>query len=450
LFQSNLHKYVSACLLILGQLVAAEGFDEVNLGVSIDESRFSIQGGIYLDIYLMVPQANFTYEDGENGAEAQVVFQTALIQGDIVPYTPDRWNRVYKAKDKDAISALRFVPDISKFYVLPGEYVLQVDILDVNGKRRQRIEKELVLSAFPSDSLSISDITIASQIIKAKAENEFTKYGYDVVPNAERSFSQQSPMLYYYFECYGLQGTGSYEVAVSVLSLNEDVIQSYPMREKPKPGASAVEWGGVNTAGLRSGIYKLAIDVHDPVSDMKQRQTKTFYVLKTNDLAGMPQLATNPYLDLTEEELDEIYATMKIIMDTREKELYEQSGVEGKANVLHAFWLRNDPDPETAYNEFKTDFYNRVQMANDLYRAEKLDGWKTDRGRVLLQYGVPNNVERTESSQERKPFEIWSYYGIQGGVEFIFVDRTGYGSYKLVHSTARDEGRDYNWERNLY
>jgi GWxTD domain-containing protein len=164
----------------------------------------------------------------------------------------------------------------------------------------------------------------------------------------------------------------------------------------------------------------------------------------------MPQLATNPYLDLTEEELDEIYATMKIIMDTREKELYEQSGVEGKANVLHAFWLRNDPDPETAYNEFKTDFYNRVQMANDLYRAEKLDGWKTDRGRVLLQYGVPNNVERTESSQERKPFEIWSYYGIQGGVEFIFVDRTGYGSYKLVHSTARDEGRDYNWERNLY
>lgn len=447
---SSLHKTTVIILSLLTHLWAAEGFKEVNLGVSIDESRFSIKDGIYLDIYLMVPQANFTFEDGEEGAEAQVVFQTALIQGDMVPYDPDRWNRVYKTQDKDAISALRFVPDISKFYVLPGEYVLQVDVLDVNGKRRQRIEKPLSLKAFPTDALAVSDITIASQIIKSTQENEFTKYGYDVVPNAERSFSQQSPMLYYYFETYGLQGDGKYELKVDILSLNDDVVQAYPMREKQKPGASAVEWGGVNTAGLKSGIYKIAITVHDPHSGMSAKQNKTFYVLKTNDLADLQSFDTNPYIDLTVDQLDEIYSTMKIIMDKREQELYESSNTEGKGNVLHAFWTRNDPEPETALNEFKEDFYDRVQMANQVYRAEKVDGWKTDRGRVLLQYGAPNNVERYDSSQGRKPYEVWDYYGIQGGVIFIFLDKTGYGSYKLIHSTARDEGRDYNWERNLY
>ena len=450
MFPSNLPKFICLLLLLTGTLLAAEGYTDANLGVSVDISRFSIVDGVYLDIYLMVPQANFTFMDAEEGAEAQVVFQTSLVQGDMVPYPPDRWTRVYRTADKNAISALRFVPDISKFYVLPGEYELQIDVLDVNGKRHQRIDLPVKLVKFPADSLSVSDITIASQVVKAKAENEFTKYGYDIVPNAERSFSQQTPMLYYYFEVYGLTGQGTYDVGINVLSLNEDLVQEYPVRQKKQPGTSSVEWGGINTAGLKSGIYKIAITVSDPASAMESISKKNFYVLRSGDVADMESSNTNPYTDLSAEQLDEIYGPMKVLMDRREQDLYENSNTAGKSNVLHAFWMRNDPTPETPVNEFKNDFYQRIQTANQLYRAEKVDGWKTERGRVLLQYGTPNNVERYDSSQNKYPYEVWEYYGLQGGVEFIFVDRTGYGSYKLVHSTARDEGKDYNWERNLY
>ena len=67
----------------------------------------------------------------------------------------------------------------------------------------------------------------------------------------------------------------------------------------------------------------------------------------------------------------------------------------------------------------------------------------------MIQYGRPDNIERAPSTLDQKPWEGWTYYDIEGGVEFIFIDRTGYGSYELVHSTARDEIRDETWQRFL-
>jgi hypothetical protein len=44
---------------------------------------------------------------------------------------------------------------------------------------------------------------------------------------------------------------------------------------------------------------------------------------------------------------------------------------------------------------------------------------------------------------------VWNYFGIQGGVEFVFVDTRGFGEYMLVHSTARNELQDSDWRRWL-
>jgi len=62
-------------------------------------------------------------------------------------------------------------------------------------------------------------------------------------------------------------------------------------------------------------------------------------------------------------------------------------------------------------------------------------------------YGVPSEIERFPSDLENKPYQIWYYNEIEGGVKFYFVDKTGFGSYELVHSTARNELQDINWQR---
>ena len=73
------------------------------------------------------------------------------------------------------------------------------------------------------------------------------------------------------------------------------------------------------------------------------------------------------------------------------------------------------------------------------------EGWKSDRGRVFLMYGEPSEIERFPNQQNTKPYEIWHYNEIQGGVIFVFADLTGFSRYTLVHSTMRGEVSDQNW-----
>jgi GWxTD domain-containing protein len=187
----------------------------------------------------------------------------------------------------------------------------------------------------------------------------------------------------------------------------------------------------------------------DEVSGQQVSRNKTFYVLKPLDPEQAQVTTGDDYASLSESQLDQIFQVVSLVMDKKEKRLFKYSDTDGKRNVLAAFWERNDPDLETAINEFKTEFYQRVQLANREYSTETVEGWKTDRGRVLIQYGHPNNIERAPSALGQKPWESWEYYEIEGGVEFFFVDRTGYGIYQLVHSSARDEVQNYDWRRYL-
>lgn len=447
--QSNLPKRLVTFLLLTLSMTFAQSNDDAEFNVALDFSRFSIQGGVYLDVYLMVPQSAFTFVETDNGLEAQVVFQTALIQDDIVPYDPDRWTRTYRAPNRGAVESLSWVPDISKFYVEPGDYTLQLTIVDVHSKRKQTMRRPVSLELFPEEGVVTSDITLASQVIKAKSENEFTRYGYDVVPNAQRTFTSTAPMMYYFFEGYNLSGDGNYSVHTRILSLNKDVIQDFPVKTKKMPGTSVVEWGGLNTAGLGSGIYKLAIDVTDGVTNQTVSKDRTFYILRESKDKDEQGQVTDDYAGLSPAQVDDIYRVVSLIMDKKEKRLYTKSDDVGKRKVLTAFWNRNDPTPDTPENEFKQEFYRRVQIANRDFASGSDDGWETDRGRVLIKYGPPNNIEKMQSSLDQKPWVTWEYYEIEGGVRFIFVDRTGYGSFQLVHSDARDEVQDNDWQRFL-
>jgi len=445
---NSLKKLISFSLISLS-LGFAQQDASVDFKISVDYSRFSIEGGVYLDVYLMIPQSVFTYVEVEGGLEAKVIYQTALVQGDVVPYDPDQWSRTYRVPDGQTIESMSWVPDISKFYVEPGDYILQIDIVDVFSKKQQTMRKPVSLELFPADELTISDITIGSQIIKAKADNEFTKYGYDVVPNAQRTFTAAAPMMYYFLEAYGLSGSGNYNVHAQVLSLNGKVVQDFPLRTKNMPGTSVVEWGGVNTAGLGSGIYKMSVDITDDVTQKTANQKRTFYILRDAGAKQDEASDKQGYAGLSASQIDDIFKVVSIIMDKNEKRLYSKSDDVGKRNILTSFWDRNDPDPDTAVNEFKQEFYKRVQMANRDFGSESEDGWSTDRGRILIKYGRPNNIERQQSSLGQRPWVSWQYYEIEGGVQFIFVDRTGYGNYQLVHSDARDEVQDPDWERFL-
>jgi GWxTD domain-containing protein len=136
-----------------------------------------------------------------------------------------------------------------------------------------------------------------------------------------------------------------------------------------------------------------------------------------------------------------------IITDEERAAFKQLSNDEERDNFIEAFWQRRDPTPDTEENEYKEEHYQRIAYANEHFAAG-IPGWKTDRGRIYIIYGKPDEIESHPSggTYERPmdegggetstfPFEDWRYRYIEGiGQEVIieFVDTCMCGEYHMT------------------
>jgi GWxTD domain-containing protein len=120
---------------------------------------------------------------------------------------------------------------------------------------------------------------------------------------------------------------------------------------------------------------------------------------------------------------------------------------EERENFIENFWRRRDPDPDTEENEFRDQYYERIAYANEHFTSG-IPGWKTDRGRIYITWGKPDEIETHPSggaydrpsyegggSTSTYPFEIWWYRHLDGvgdGIDIEFVDPTGSGEYRIA------------------
>jgi len=126
------------------------------------------------------------------------------------------------------------------------------------------------------------------------------------------------------------------------------------------------------------------------------------------------------------------------------------SNDEERDQFIEQFWLRRDPTPDTPENEYKEEHYRRIAYANEHFAAGK-PGWMTDRGRMYIVYGPPDEIDAHPSGGQYNrpmedgggetstvPFETWRYRYIEGlgshGQEVMmeFVDTCMCGDYHMT------------------
>jgi GWxTD domain-containing protein len=136
-----------------------------------------------------------------------------------------------------------------------------------------------------------------------------------------------------------------------------------------------------------------------------------------------------------------------IITDEEREAFMRMSNDEERDQFIEQFWLRRDPTPDTVENEYKEEHYRRIAYANEHFPAG-IPGWKTDRGRIYIMFGKPDEIESHPSGgtynrpQEEGggttstyPFEDWRYRYLEGiGQEVIieFVDTCMCGEYHMT------------------
>jgi GWxTD domain-containing protein len=144
---------------------------------------------------------------------------------------------------------------------------------------------------------------------------------------------------------------------------------------------------------------------------------------------------------------------------------------EEREQFIEQFWLRRDPSPDTIENEFRDEHYERIAYANERF-ASGIPGWKTDRGRIYILYGKPDEIESHPSggtydrpieegggTTSTFPFEIWRYRYIEGiGNEVLleFVDPSMSGEYRMTIDPSEKDallhvpGAGLTWDEQFY
>jgi GWxTD domain-containing protein len=145
--------------------------------------------------------------------------------------------------------------------------------------------------------------------------------------------------------------------------------------------------------------------------------------------------AANPYAKWVSE--DVVY----IITNDERAAFRRLQSDEERDHFVEQFWLRRDPTPDTPENEFKEEHYRRIAYANEHF-ASAIPGWKTDRGRIYITYGPPDEKESHLSTTGANSFlasEQWRYHYIEAvglNVVIEFVQAPGTSEFRMTTDPA--------------
>ncbi|GAB4371504.1 MAG: hypothetical protein Kow0042_14270 [Calditrichia bacterium] len=428
--------------------------------LSVDHAVYGGHPGkVYVELYLSFPQKSLTYRLEESFYQGEYVALAEIYRGDslIANQVKQRLSRVESAEE---VASNRQFVNVFGFEIPPGDYRSNIVVRDLNSLRSGEYTLTFHTTRFDSANLQMSEIQLANRISRAGEENEFYKNTFQVIPNPEGRFHVKQPVLFYYAELYHLQfdpeNPGEYRIKCFILNSEGDTVKNYPIGSYKKPGDTAVLVGGHNIITLPGGDYRLILQAEDRQNRQMATRVKEFSVIKPvqplvakeesgADLTPAEEAAY--YATLDESRLDTEFQWVTYIATKQEKEVYPSLKVEGKRQFLIEFWKKRDDSPRTPLNEFKQNYLQRVQYANQNFGTMRKQGWETDRGRILLTYGAPDEIERHTMVIDKKPYEIWYHHNLEGGVIFIFADLYGLGDFELIHSTFSRELSQPHWER---
>lgn len=347
-------------------------------------------------------------------------------------------------------------------FVIPlGIYKLKVTGKDANDPTKiVNLLDELHVKKFIGNKVEISDLQFASKIIQDSPNKNsiFYKNTYEVIPVPSAVFGGKQAALFFYSEIYNLNTLKDkkpikleriiYNSSGKVMAKTEVMI-GHEVN-------SRVEVGVFPVNDLPTDSYTLEEVLLDSTSKVGISSSKRFYVynpeklIKDTTLANNSNIYNSQFSVMTADELDDLFQKAKYIATQEEINRYSKlKTLQGKRKFMYDFWKSRDTDPSTPKNEYYEEYMKRVRISNQKYGSLNLPGWKSDRGRVYLMYGEPSEIDRYPNESNTKPYEIWHYNNIEGGVIFVFADLTGFSQYTLVNSTKKGEVRDDNWRNRI-
>lgn len=354
---------------------------------------------------------------------------------------------------------------VHRFAIEPGLYNLEIIIRDTLNKASNAENRYFdIIQIQPlSTAIQFSGVEFLEKIEPTTKENMLTKNGYQFTPYISDYFPANISKLQAYTEIYNSKTLNEDEnilVRYYISKLTKDEpFNNFQITKKMKTSTIIPLIASFDISLLPSGNYNLIFELVNKENQVLARQKvffqrnnpvvdKNWESIVDEDIKGS---FIEPYnnIDSLKEFIRCLFPISSQVELDKALIVLKNKNINDLKKYILTFWTaRNSLDPESEWLKYK-ELVNYVQR---LYGNKVKKGYETDRGRVYLKYGAPNQVIESKHEPSAYPYEIWQYYviGNQLNKKFVFYNPTLVGNdYTLLHSDVRGEVYDKNWERRL-
>ncbi len=434
------------------------------LRTSVDWAVFDYDDDhAFVEVYYSFLQSDLNFEAKDGKLHGLTLGRVDLLRGgDIVQ--SNAWKTETFVADSAELQTSKKLVDRVGLKVPAGDYNFVFVLKDlIKPENVDSVSWQLAIETPEPGEMHLSEIELASSIRRAGEDKSspFYKNSLIVEPNPSLLYSYESPALFFYLEAYNLprgELPNGYRLKYYVVDANDNIPQDLPPKVVKKKTVlnPSVEIGMLNVGQLESGSYTFKVEIQNDDLQTIVSQQKKFYILQKKDLQKQEQMTKSiPYESSVFAAMDSVDVEKEFLMvfyllSSEEQIIHKQiNGLDAKRHFLYNFWQNKNPGVNVNQNPMRLEFRRRAQVADERYTSFKLPGWLSDRGRVYMVYGEPDDIERYPNEPNTFPYEVWFYNNLQGGVRFIFADLEGRSRYQLIHSDLLGEIKDPNYKQTL-
>ncbi len=436
----------------------------------MDYATFYAEGqSPYVEIYFSFVGESLEWVALENDTAYQSAVEVliSISQEDSVVFL-DQY-RVIAPAIIDTIGRIDNFLDQQRIPLKNGSYSMYVEINDAHNPE-SRISSILPLKIDYFDELArFSDVQLVEHYKKSTVPGIITKSGYDLIPFLpyySYFYPEEIGQMHFYAELYHMDvalGAGTpYLIQYYIESqLSGEIVPRLAWYQKVEAVETTPVIATFNIANLATGKYRLVLEARDGENNLI---TKSLIAFERHNPALDIDLGHNEMLvventfvmamtdpDSLAQYIDYLYPISGRLERQLAKEVIARRDVAEMQRFFYGFWSNRDKyNPEELWNSY----FSQVRLVNRIYPTRLRKGYNTDRGRVHLQYGAPDDRDGRPFEPGAYPYEIWMYYTLeqyqQRNVIFVFMNRgLSTNGYELIHSDAIGELNDPNWQMEI-
>lgn len=361
-----------------------------------------------VDLFIQVPFKEIQFIKSSKGFQGGYSVTVSIYQDDKETLVFEKvWTeKILSPSYNNTISRESFNLSFRSINLVPGEYFIKTILADRESHQEYLSERMFKVKDYKVKP-AISDILFSAN---KKNNNDKSK----IIPNISRNISNSKDGLNFFFEVYTDSSIVS-DIEFHIADKNGKIIYSKSRKQTFNETKTQIYYS-INDTTLNFGTYLLSVILKNNNGNQIAMATKPFF----SRWVGLPASV---------EDIDEAIAQILYIASSSDIEYMEAGETETeKIKRFLQFWKSKDPSPGNEENQVFEEYFRRVSFANDNF-SSYIKGWRTDRGMVFIILGPPNNIDRHPFEYDSKPYEVWQYYDLNKS--FVFIDRTGFGDYRL-------------------